>query len=188
MLKPGPVSLTLSAACWSRCRTLSYLFSTMSACVLPCLLPWWPWWWWRTKSLNYKPAPIKLFIRLAIVMVSLCSNRTLTKTSCRLCLAFYVGLRVLSSGPPACTVSALTHGLSSPVHSDRSFRTTKCIPICMLCLLFKNLAQTKNEFWLLKLIASVSTSQKSFNQILLVYLQNVSSILAHWKHKKIKIA
>ena len=32
-------SVSLPAACISESRTLSYLSSTMSACVLPCFLP-----------------------------------------------------------------------------------------------------------------------------------------------------
>ena len=37
----GP--LALPGACQSGCRTLSYHCSTMSACTLPCFLPWWLW-------------------------------------------------------------------------------------------------------------------------------------------------
>jgi hypothetical protein len=40
MLKPGPVSLSLPVACWSRCRAPRYLSNTMSAYMLPCFLPW----------------------------------------------------------------------------------------------------------------------------------------------------
>ena len=41
--KPGALSLSLLSAspavCQSRCRHLSYLSSTRSACILPCFLP-----------------------------------------------------------------------------------------------------------------------------------------------------
>ena len=51
------LSVSQFSSCGSRCRTLSYLSSTISACMLPCFLLW-QWW---TKSLNCKPAPIKCF-------------------------------------------------------------------------------------------------------------------------------
>jgi hypothetical protein len=38
--KPSQVSLFLPAACQSKCRSLSYLSSIMSAFMLPCFLPW----------------------------------------------------------------------------------------------------------------------------------------------------
>lgn len=38
---PGPVSHSLLAACWSRCRPVSYLSSNMSVCILPCFPSWW---------------------------------------------------------------------------------------------------------------------------------------------------
>ena len=57
-LKLHPVWHTVSAACWSRCRSHSSFSSTMSACVPPCFLPWWQ----RTKPLNCMPAPIKCFL------------------------------------------------------------------------------------------------------------------------------
>lgn len=39
-LKPGPVAHSyFLAACAFRCRTLSYLFSIVSVCLSPCLIP-----------------------------------------------------------------------------------------------------------------------------------------------------
>lgn len=66
----GPVQHSFPAACPSRCRSLSYFFSAMPACTLLCCPP-----------LTCKTAPVKYVpVRVAVVMVSLHSNKTLTKT------------------------------------------------------------------------------------------------------------
>jgi len=94
-LKLGPVSLSLSSACQSRYRTLSYLSGTMPACMLLCFPSWWQW----TQSLNCKAAPIKCFPSwVAVVVVSLHRKRS-HKTIARVyvsgmcvCLYMYVVL------------------------------------------------------------------------------------------------
>jgi hypothetical protein len=42
--KPAPVLLSLPATCGFRCRALSYLPNTVSACMSPCFLIWWHSW------------------------------------------------------------------------------------------------------------------------------------------------
>lgn len=50
-------SVSLLAAWWSECRTLSCLSSSMAACREPCFPAWWQW----IKFSNYKSAPVKCF-------------------------------------------------------------------------------------------------------------------------------
>lgn len=80
-LKPGPVSLS-NCCPWIEIA-LSYFSSTTSACMTPCLLTWWQ----QTRPLNCKPAPGKCFLllRVAVAMVSLPGNRTLTKILSNFC-------------------------------------------------------------------------------------------------------
>lgn len=78
MFKPDPVVLFLPAAYRSRCRTL-----LLAASSVPCLPVCCHGSHHDESGINlciYKPAPIDSVTRVAVVMVSLYSNRTLIKT------------------------------------------------------------------------------------------------------------
>lgn len=79
-------SVTLSSWCLqSGCRTLSYFFRTMSACIPSCFLSWWLNLW------TCKAAAMKCFsLRVDMVMVSLHNNKTQNKTSSYEQILFYI--------------------------------------------------------------------------------------------------
>lgn len=76
--KTGPISLHLSPTC-NTMQILSSFFSTLSACPLPCFLPWWS---WTLTPVTINKFPVKCFFfnYLPFVMVSPHSNRTVAKT------------------------------------------------------------------------------------------------------------
>lgn len=55
--KTGPISLHLSPTC-NTMQILSSFFSTLSACPLPCFLPWWS---WTLTPVTINKFPVKCF-------------------------------------------------------------------------------------------------------------------------------
>ena len=71
---PASVSFSLSSACRSGCKALSYCSSVMTVCF--------PLWqsWTNPLKLHVSPNQLVSFKKVALVMVSLHSNRIVTKT------------------------------------------------------------------------------------------------------------